>query len=66
MVHLELTPNDAEVLRFTLESYLSDLRMEIANTDLMDFRERLKDRKAILRRIANELAGIKIKATGTT
>jgi hypothetical protein len=24
------------------ESYLSDLRMEIANTDLMDFREKLK------------------------
>jgi len=53
MVHLVLKPTEAEVLRMVLESYLSDLRMEIADTDSMDYREKLKGRKAILRKIVN-------------
>lgn len=56
MVHLELSHTDAEVLRMVLESYLSDLRMEIADTDSKDFREGLKARKLVLRGIANRLA----------
>jgi hypothetical protein len=55
MVRLDLIPAEAEVLRVALESYLSDLRMEIADTDSMDFRERLKEKKAVLRRIADSL-----------
>ena len=51
MVHLKLEPTEAEVLRMVLESYLSDLRMEIADTDSMDFREKLKARKQVLRGI---------------
>jgi len=53
MVHLVLKPTEAEVLRMVLESYLSDLRMEIADTDSMDYRVKLKGRKAILRKIVN-------------
>jgi hypothetical protein len=56
MIHLDLTWHDAEALRAALESYLSDLRMEIAGTDSMDFRESLKGTKATLRKIADELA----------
>ena len=41
--------------RMALESYLSDLRMEIANTDSMDFRGVLKAKKLVLRAIANQL-----------
>ena len=51
MVQIELDPTEAEVLRMVLESYLSDLRMEIANTDSMDFREKLKARKMVLRKV---------------
>jgi len=51
MVRIELDPNEAQVLRTVLESYLSDLRMEIADTDSMDFREQLKARKMILRKV---------------
>ena len=51
MVHLHLEPTDAEVLRMVLESYLSDLRMEIADTDSMDFRDQLKARKEVLRKV---------------
>ena len=56
MVHLELTPTDAEILRTALESYLSDLRMEIADTDSMDYREGLKAQKAVLRRVLEEIS----------
>jgi len=56
MVRLELDFTEAEVLRMVLESYLSDLRMEIADTDSMDFREKLKARKAVLRKIVTVLA----------
>jgi hypothetical protein len=51
MVHIELKPTEAEVLKTVLESYLSDLRMEIADTDSMDFREMLKARKMVLRKV---------------
>jgi predicted RNA binding protein with dsRBD fold (UPF0201 family) len=56
MVRLDLNRRDAETLRAALESYLSDLRMEIADTDSMDFRESLKGTKATLRKIAEKLA----------
>jgi len=51
MVQIELNPDEAQVLKMVLENYLSDLRMEIANTDSMDFREKLKARKMILRKV---------------
>ena len=48
MMQLEL--NDAEVSAMdeALESYLSDLRMEIAATDHAEFREGLKQRRDLL------------------
>jgi hypothetical protein len=45
MVTIELAPEEAEELHLILESYLSDLRMEIADTDNRDFRENLKRRE---------------------
>lgn len=56
MVRLELQPTEAEVLRMVLESYLSDLRMEIADTDSQDYRQKLKDRKMVLRRIVTSIS----------
>ena len=51
MKTLTLTPEQAELLKDTLNSYLSDLRMEISDTDSFDFKERLKSRKEILTQI---------------
>lgn len=62
MVRLHLDPTEAEVLRMVLESYLSDLRMEIADTDSMDYREKLKSRKLVLRRIADLLGQARVIA----
>jgi len=55
-VRIELTAEEAAVLKETLDSFLSDLRMEIADTDRMDFREGLKRRKALLMRVQESLA----------
>lgn len=55
MVHLELTPDEAETLGMVLDSYLSDLRMEIADTDRLEFREMLKERKAVLNKVLEAL-----------
>jgi hypothetical protein len=51
MLQLDLSPQEVGILQHVLESYLSDLRMEIADTDRMAFRERLKERKAVLMKI---------------
>jgi len=55
MVHLDLTDEETTVLRSALESYLSDMRYEIADTDRMDYRNGLKERKAVLRKVADAL-----------
>jgi len=59
MVHLDLTDKETTILDEALESYLSDLRYEIGNTDSLDFRNMLKERKAVLRKLANILADSK-------
>lgn len=48
MVALDLSDAEIAILAEILESTLSDLRMEIADTDSMDYREMLKQRKAVL------------------
>jgi hypothetical protein len=55
MVRLELPDDDAAALREVLQRYLSDLRMEIADTDHMDFRERLKETEELLKRLLRQL-----------
>ncbi|HQF62521.1 MAG: hypothetical protein KA928_02405 [Longilinea sp.] len=48
MVRLELSPEQYQLLVELLESCLSDLRMEIVDTDRIDYKDMLKDRKDIL------------------
>jgi len=55
MIRLDLTSEEQEILRNTLESYLSDLRYEIADTDRLEFREQLKAKKAVLEKIQTTL-----------
>lgn len=47
---MELTVSDEEAaaLRRALESYLSDLRMEITDTERLDMRQRLKAEAELL------------------
>jgi len=55
MIRLELTDDDAKVLREALESYLSDLRMEVADTDRQNFRDGLKQEEATIKTILGTL-----------
>jgi hypothetical protein len=61
MVRIELEPEEQQILATVLASYLSDLRMEISHTDRADFRDMLKERKAVvekaLRAVSEPAAG---------
>ena len=55
MPDLQLTDDDASQLREVLSSYLSDLRMEIADTENYSLRERLKATESLLKRLIGQL-----------
>lgn len=54
-VTIELSDDEARVLRAILESDRSDLRMEIANTDSRSFRDQLKRRERFLDQLLSRL-----------
>jgi hypothetical protein len=51
----EMNDVECEALREVLESYLSELRVEIAHTDVREFRDALKDKRTLLAGIAERL-----------
>jgi len=55
MITVQLTEEDAAVLRQRLELLLSDLRMEICDTDSGEFRKGLKAEKTVLERVIAQL-----------
>jgi len=55
MVSLDLTTEEQEILAKALSIYLSDLRMEIGNTEQKDFRDSLKNEEETLHRILESL-----------
>jgi len=57
MIRIELTDSEATTLQEVLDSYLSDLRMEIADTDRMEFRESLKAKKKVVEGVLGRIAG---------
>lgn len=48
MLQLDVNEEEREILVDVLDNYLSELRMEISNTDGQDVREMLKKRNAAL------------------
>lgn len=55
VVKLDLSTEDARVLAEILASVMSDMRMEIADTEKMEWRDELKRRKMLLERLITEL-----------
>lgn len=51
MVEISINEQEVGILKEILVSYLSDLRMEIADTDQMDFREALKKKEQFLKKL---------------
>ncbi|HXT53351.1 MAG TPA: hypothetical protein VN826_02535 [Candidatus Eisenbacteria bacterium] len=55
MPNLELTSDEALLLKEILQSHLGDLRMEIAGTDLQSFRDKLRNNEEAIKRIIEHL-----------
>ncbi len=55
MPTLTLNPEQAETLAQVLAEYVSDLRMEVANTDSMEFRDDLKRKEVFLKDLITQL-----------
>ena len=55
MKRVEMTDQEAKVLSDVLQSDLSDLRMEIADTEDQPFREELKQTEVLLRSLIGRL-----------
>ncbi|MBX7159766.1 MAG: hypothetical protein K1X95_05695 [Acidimicrobiia bacterium] len=54
---VNLSDGDAELLRRILTSYLSDLRMEIVDTDNHEYKAKLKAEQSQLRDILDRIGG---------
>jgi len=52
---IQLSDEEADVLTSVLEEYISELRMEVSNTDSMDFRDDLKRKEEILKGLVGRL-----------
>jgi len=57
MVQLTLTEKDAGTLVTALETYMSDLRMEIADTDAQPVRDGLKREELVITGVVAQLRG---------
>ncbi|RME34883.1 MAG: hypothetical protein D6786_03540 [Gammaproteobacteria bacterium] len=57
MIHIDLSEEERDLLAEVLESYLSDLRYEIADTDTSTFRDQLKLRQAALEKVLSAIRG---------
>ena len=55
MVQLEITEDERQILLQVLESCISDLRVEIAGTDNINFKDMLKQRKEIMLKLHRAL-----------
>ena len=55
MAQIILTPEEAAVLRRVLSGYMSDLRMEIRDTDSWQFRQNLKHEEVLLKKLLEQL-----------
>ncbi|MGD8375852.1 MAG: hypothetical protein PVF68_06910 [Acidobacteriota bacterium] len=54
-MQIRLNDEEATVLRELLEEYLSDLRMEISHTDLLDYRDRLRRKQVVIHALLDRL-----------
>lgn len=55
MPTIQLTEAEANLLKEILETNLSDLRMEVAATDLKSFRDKLKEKETVIKQLIERL-----------
>ena len=59
MIHLDLSDEERDTLLDALESFLSDLRVEIAGTERQAYRKPLKEHEVVIRHVIEQLKGQK-------
>jgi hypothetical protein len=59
MANITVSDMEIDMLEDILLSYLSDLRMEIADTDQKDFRQSLKDKENFIKGFLQRLGEMK-------
>jgi hypothetical protein len=55
MIKLELTTDDVQILTDLLETTVSELRMEVMQTDNRNYRRMLQNRETLLKHLHEEL-----------
>jgi hypothetical protein len=55
MLSIDFTTAERDVLREMVSGMLSELRMEIADTDRLEYREMLRARKNVLQRVLDAI-----------
>ncbi len=60
MIRIDLTEEEKHLLLEILDNDLSDLRMEIADTDRLDYRNYLKRKKYVLIKILEHLNQVEV------
>ena len=50
-IELNLSEDEQNIIKDILENTISDLSMEITNTDKMDYREKLKFKRNVLQKL---------------
>lgn len=63
MKTLQIGPEDIELLTQVLDWYLSEIRMEIANTDRIDARAILKQKKRLIEGLVAQLGDGSVSAS---
>jgi len=58
MPTLDLTSAQASLLKEILKTDLGDLRMEISDTDLKSFRDKLKEKEEVIKQLIERLESI--------
>ena len=58
MLHVDLNDEEKELLSEVLDSYIGDLRYEIGDTDSKDYRDRLKAKEQLLKKIRASLDNV--------
>ena len=51
MLHVDLTSEERDLLEEMLDACLADLRAEVSDTDRHDYKQMLKEREALLRKV---------------
>jgi hypothetical protein len=62
---VELSEEESEAVQTALRSYLSDLRMEITDTDNPEYKRALRDERTMLEKAIEKLSGASVMAGQT-